>query len=234
MLNAIAILIPTRERPADLRLFLESWVKTTTGFSSVFIGIDKDDPTDYSFINDVVPENLSHCVNIQKYDRKPFLHLLNEMAQFCMVKDFKYVGFMEDDCCFESSWEQEFISQLEILQSSHGYGIVWGNDKINENRLVGLPFMTRNIIDVLGYMSPPEIECLWADYFWKLIGEKMNCLHYFPEITIEHRHYSTGKRPKCKISELVDNTGHRDYYSYQRYMQRHEEDIKKLNENKFI
>ena len=221
IVKKIAILIPTRERPADLKLFLDSWVKYTEGLSDLWIQVDKDDPTDYHFVKKY------NCIKLVG-DREPFLHILNGLAKISS-KQYDYVGFMEDDCCFTQLWEKIFIDKLDEIKKEKGYGIVWGNDNINKENIVGLPFMTSNIVKTLGYMSPPELEFLWADYFWKHLGQALDCLHYFPDILIEHRHYSTGKREKCKISEIVDKKGEKDYYNYMKYQnQGFENDVKKL------
>ncbi len=206
-MKKIAILIPTRERPKDLYLFAESWKNTTEGFSDVFIQTDRDDPTDYHFIKKYP---FVHIVG----NSKPFLHILNDLATLSTKLNYEYVGFMEDDCCFIDPWEKRFIQKLDELKKEKGYGIVWGNDNINKESIVGLPFMTSNFVKNLGYMVHPILEYLWGDYYWKEVGQEMNCLHYFPDILIEHRHYSTGKREKCKISENVDLEGRKDYHRY--------------------
>jgi len=208
MKNKIAVLIPTRERISDFIIFADSWVNTTNGLSDVIIRIDNDDTT-YEEIKHKYPQF------IYEYgERKPFLELLNELA----VKysdDYKYIGFMEDDCNFVTPhWEQSFISRLELIGK---YGIVWGNDLINNDRLVGLPFMTSSIVKTLGYMCPPEIKYLFADVFWKDLGNELCILSYMPEVVVEHRHYSTGKRQIDVISQIVDSNNNTDDSQYQLY-----------------
>ena len=82
-------------------------------------------------------------------------------------------------------------------------------------------------------MCPPEIKYLWADYFWLFIGKKMNSLHYFNDIIIEQRHYSTGKRKKDKISCEVDNRGKSDFEGYNKnYLTNNaKHDIEKLSKS---
>ncbi len=208
--SKIAILIPTRGRGEDFRFFAESWKKTTEGLSDVIVRIDDDDTEALTLVRDF-PEFTFHIG-----ERKPFLDLLNDLAKrYC--EEYPYLGFMEDDCNFNTpGWETTFIQKLEELGDN---GIVWGNDLLNEHTLVGLPFLNSKIVQRLGYMAPPEIKYLWADHFWLKLGRELNSLYYFPHIVVEHRHYSTGKRKKDDIAEVVDEDGTKDFVFFnQDYM----------------
>ena len=204
-MKKIAILIPTRERLEDFKIFAESWKNTTEGYSDVIVRIDDDDLT-YEEIKKEYPEF------VYEYgERKPFLDLLNDSA-IKYSETYDYIGFMEDDCNFNTQgWETMFINKLMDLGDN---GIVWGNDLVNGGYIVGLPFMNSKIIKKLGYMCPPEIKYLWADHFWKDIGEALGSLYYFPDVIIEHRHYSKGKRQKDAISIEVDSNGLNDCNAY--------------------
>lgn len=218
--DKILIILPTKQRIDDFKIFAKSWIDTTEGKSDVLVAIDNDDDTydnifdDYPFIFERVNPN-------------PFIVILNGLAiKYC--QEYKYIAFMEDDCNFVTpGWETAFISKLQEIGD---YGIVWGNDLINKNYIVGLPFMDSKIIEVLGYMAPPEIKYLWVDHFWKKLGEDLNTLHYFPNIIVEHRHYITGKRQKDNISNIVDSFGitDRDAYQGNYLINRYQSDLNKL------
>lgn len=216
----IAVLIPTKDRLEDFRIFAESWQNTTEGLSDVIVGVDAGDTSydemiaEFGFIK-------------EELEAKPFLYLLNDMA-VKYAKEYEYLNFMEDDCTFlTAGWERVFIAKLQEIGE---YGIVWGNDLLNGEYIVGLPFMHSKIVDVLGYMSPPEIKYLWADHFWKHLGTGLGTLFYFFDIIVEHRHYSTGKRAIDSVSVEVDSKGAEDFVGYnQHYLpNRLLEDIQKL------
>jgi hypothetical protein len=210
MIDKIAILLPTRNRLEDFKIFAESWKNTTEGLSDVVVRIDNDDLT-YEDIKKEYPQF------IYEYgERKPPITLLNELAiKYSQI--YNYVNFMEDDCNFNTKgWEKIFIDKINELGE---YGIVWGNDLINEHKLVGLPFMNSKIVRCLGYMAPPKIEYLWVDYYWLKLGQGLNSLFYFPNVIVEHRHYSTGKREKDLISEIIDVGGRNEmnvWYSFEK------------------
>lgn len=219
MKNKILIILPTKNRLEDFKIFANSWKNTTEGFSDVVVGIDLEDITydevkgDYPFI-------------YEKVNEKTPLSIVNSLAvKYC--NEYDYLCFMEDDCNFNTvGWESIFISKLNELGDN---GIVWGNDLINGISLVGLPFMNSKIVQKLGYMSPPEVNYLWADHFWITLGRALNSLYYFPEVIVEHRHYSTGKRIKDNISEIIDRGGAAEQNKFQIYLaNRFHEDLRKL------
>lgn len=220
MEERILVILPTKERLNDFIIFSESWVKTTEGKSDVVVVINEDDKTyeniksEYNFIYEYV-------------SKKPFLHILNEIA-VKYSESYRYIMFMEDDCNYVTNgWESIFINKLNELGDN---GIVWGNDLLNKDKLVGLPVLNSNIIRKLGYMSPPELMCLCVDNFWLALGNKLNSLYYFDDVIVEHRHYSTNKRNKDSVSVEVDLSLHPDLYSYNSlYLpNRFSDDIKKL------
>lgn len=221
-INKIAILIPTRERLQDFTIFANSWKNTTNGNSVVIVRIDNDDKT-YEEIKHQYPEFI-----FEYGERKPFLELLNEIAiKYC--NKYNYVGFMEDDCNFNTkNWEINFIKKINEIGDN---AIVWADDLINKNNLVGLPFMNSKIIKRLGYMCPPEIKYLWADYFWITLGRSLNSLYYFSDIVIEHRHFTTGKRKVDDVSKIVDSFSEKDYESWKFYLNNNlNDDLKKLKQ----
>jgi len=220
--DKILIILPTKNRLEDFKIFAESWVKTTEGKSDVLVVINFDDNT-YDDIKEKYP------FIYERVNPGSVLEILNQMS-VKYSKEYKYISFMEDDCNFVTEkWETSFIDKLKEIGD---YGIVWGDDLINRDYIVGLPFMDSKIIDVLGYMSPPEIKYLWVDHFWKKLGMDLGTLFYFSNIIVEHRHYSTGKRKKDEISVVVDSNGLSDMESYKNvYLkERYDLDLKKLKD----
>lgn len=218
--DKILVIVPTKNRLDDFKIFADSWVRTTEGKSDVVAAINFDDTT-YDGIQSEYP------FIYEKTEPSSVLSILNTIATK-YSKEYKYVSFIEDDCRFVTEgWESSFINKLNEIGE---YGIVWGNDLVNRDYIVGIPFMDSKIVDVLGYMTPPEIKYLWPDHFWKKLGEDLGTLWYFSDIIVEHRHYSTGKREKDEISNTVDSNGYNDMIGYkQNYLvNRYSGDLEKL------
>jgi len=217
--DKILMIIPTKRRLDDFLLFANSWVETNSGCSEIIVCIDKNDNT-YENIKSQYPFKYEYI------EPGSFMTIVNNIAvKNCST--YKYIGFIEDDCVFVTkNWDSIFIDKLNEIGDN---AIVWGNDLLNKSRLVGIPVMSSNIISTLGYMSPPELKCLYVDNFWLELGKALGTLYYFNDVIIEHRHYSTKKRNKDDISSFVDSTLHSDMISYNQYMSaRFQDDVKKL------
>ena len=53
--------------------------------------------------------------------------------------------------------------------------------------------MSTNIIEILGFMSPPQLIHLFMDNFWMVLGLNIGSLYYFDDVIIEHLHPYAGK-----------------------------------------
>ena len=186
MENKICVIVPTRKRLEDFKLYADSWVKTTEGKSVVVVGIDDDDETYDEIIN-----NNNYPFIYEKLSSKPFLHILNELA-VKYAEQYVCVSFIEDDFTYNTpGWETAVLNKMNEIGDN---AIVWCNDLINHDTMVASPFMDSNIIRTLGWMVAPRLHTLFGDHYWIELGRKLNSLYYFPNIIIEHRHYSKGKR----------------------------------------
>ena len=222
MKDKICVIIPTKERLNDFKLFAESWKNTTDGYSDVIVGVDNNDIT----YDELIKENV-YPFMWERVTPKPFLHILNELAvKYCHT--YNYVAFLEDEMSFNTPyWETLMINKLKELGDN---GIVWANDLINKENLVNMAFMNSNIVQKLGYMCTPGLKTQVADIYWMDLGKKLNSLYYFNDIIIEHRHYITGKRGMDKTSINVDSylQADRDYHATKEYKDKLEEDYIKL------
>ena len=224
MENKICVLIPTRKRLEDFKLFADSWIKTTEGKSIVVVAIDHDDNT----YDEIIKENIYPFI-YERQESKPFIKILNDMA-VRYAERYQCVAFMEDDCTYNTpGWETRILDKVNEIGDN---AIVWCNDLVNHNHIVGLPFMNSNIIRTLGWMATPRFSTLFVDHYWKRLGNKLNSLYYFSDIIIEHRHYIKGKRQKDEISKKVEYEASFDdgprYFKSQEFNNDIDNDVKKL------
>ena len=232
MENKICVLIPTRKRLVDFKLFADSWIKTTEGKSIVVVAIDTDDNTyDEIISNNVYPFIYERQVS------KPFLHILNDMA-VRYAEQYECIAFLEDDVTFNTyGWETPILNkQNEIGKNS----IIWCNDLSNDSvkygmpgnsgNQVGAPFMNSNIIRILGFMACPIFNTHHTDVYWLELGKKLNSLYWFSDIIIEHRHYCFDKRPYDDTAKKVNDEakGEPERYHSQEYKNNLIRDVEKL------
>lgn len=164
---------------------MRSWKDTVdTGVSTdvVFL-IDADDP--------VVDEYRSITgVRYTLFSRwQPMVHKLNHAA-LRQAENYRALGFMGDDHRPRTlGWNAHFVQKLRKCR----YGIAYGNDLYQGERLPTQWTMTSNIVNALGCMVPAPVEHLYCDNAVLELGRGAKCVYYMADVVIEHVHPVTGK-----------------------------------------
>lgn len=189
--------MPTRGRPENaIRLFHA--FKETAYFSDLVFCIDDDEKNLYDELYTLCENEL--WVKVVNAPRMGLNGTLNYWATW-YAKDYSYVAFMGDDHLPRTKhWDYEFAKALDGK-----LGVAYGNDLIQGEALPTAVFMSANIINKLGYMSPPELRHLFMDNFWKHVGAELGNLQYLPEQIIEHLHYTVGKAELDERYQAVNN-----------------------------
>jgi len=181
----INIIIPSRGRPDILSRLLESWAKTSNiSISDITVVLDEDDQQNY-------PKFTSVRYVWYPGKRLNLVQKLNGEATEA-AKNYPVVSFMGDDCVFHTpGWEQKII---EWQQKHHS--ICYCNDLLQEETLPNNVFIDSSIINALGFMAPRELNHYYIDNYWKDLGIRLRKIKYFPDVIIEHRHWSNSKAQK--------------------------------------
>ena len=131
--------------------------------------IDTDDPSEYvNPIGDILrvpPSNgMRRAVN----------------AAFAAYPDEDWYGVIGDDNRFRTpGWDARIESES---------GIVYGDDLFQHERIPTAWFVEGRIVRALGWLGLPMSDHLYLDNAWQALGEHMECLHYLPDVVIEHLH----------------------------------------------
>jgi hypothetical protein len=209
MKKDILILLPSRsngnKREENVERFLESWKLHTEGFSDVCVLLDDDDEFRYK----KHPEIL-YSIN----PNMRFVPKLNKAA-LKYKNQYKYIANFSDDFLIKNKWEKEFI---EFFTNNSGVGIAYGNDLLQKDKLPTAVCMTSNIIDILGYMIPPQLQHMYADNFWKDLGFHSKILKYFPHIIFEHLHPDAGKANRDNQYKYAAEVAQIDRQKYTTYL----------------
>lgn len=213
MKEKILWICPSRKRPERLKRLIESWKKTTSGFSELLIIIDSDDNS----YEELIKTYQEPIWEITEPAFGSFLHLINSKAVKYST-EFRYIGFMEDDIVFETpGYEVKFIKKLKDLGKT---GIVHAKDGIDKRKFVSIPVMDSYIIRTLGWFSPPCLKSLWADNFWRQMADYLKTYHKFEDVMIKHYHYSRDENTlKDETSSVVDGNYHPDKEAFYKYLE---------------
>jgi hypothetical protein len=184
-MKQIAIIIPSRTRPANIQRIHKQW----------FLITDKSITTDCVVVLD--DDNESEYPRLEGFryivvhtETRGAVDPLNQAAmQIC--NEYEYIGFWGDDMMpLTPGWNLQFYN---TLKTQGKYAMTYGDDGYQGERLPTQIVMDSSMIKRLGYMGHPEFRHICVDDFWKYIGKDLGTLVYTGNVKIEHRHYSIGK-----------------------------------------
>jgi len=182
----LAILVPSRSRPANIVELLEAWETTAAGgYAELVVAVDLDDPHLGGYLDIEMPDYADLVAG-------PRLRLggtLNALAPG-LAASYQAVGFMGDDHRPRSlEWDRRLVEALDAKP----LGVVYGNDLLMGPALPTAAFLDARIPRTLGYMVPPGMVHLYLDNYWKILGERLGTLTYLGDVIIEHAHPLAGR-----------------------------------------
>lgn len=193
-MKPILIVLPSKGRPGKIKDFYNTWRETTEGYSEVMTCLDSDDPAlnQYRKYKDILYDigcGRSMCGTSNRV--------------FYKYPNYKYYFMVSDDHRVRTKyWESRFMKKIE---KNGGIGVAYGNDLMYGEKLATAAFVSGQIFRALGYLALPGLYHMWIDKFYLELGRGLNKLFYFPDIFIEHMHFSIGKSPSDNWYLRVNN-----------------------------
>ena len=202
----LAILVPSRKRPEQLKRMIESVAVTTNLPIAIYVGLtseehmmDNEDNPYFKWVNEFY---IKHNKRIQIGtlffpDNLPTAQKWNNLAEYAM-KDPAIKLFMlgADDMYFTTPlWDEALIEHYEALECKlHVYALQDSRDSEGTPH----PIMTREWVESLGYFVPP-IFLHWKIDSWTVENAKFNeVFTHLKEFLLVH--------DKCNDKGLPDET----------------------------
>lgn len=224
MSNKIALIIPTRGRRDNMIRLIESWKRTTQGKSDIIMVMDEDDIKTYNGLSEE-----ERVIEAIIFGHRQDLCAKTNIFVSDLLKDHDILGSLGDDHVFLTPyWETKIIEWQDQFK-----GICYCNDLLQGENLPTNVFIHKEIIEPLGYMAPPILEHYFIDNYWKDLGLRLGNMHYFPEVIIEHKHWSNGKSEKDATYTDVENKFEKDRKVWDNYrITELANDVKKIQDAK--
>jgi predicted O-methyltransferase YrrM len=194
----LAIIVPTRGRPENIRKVISAWDFTNAWDQADLVLVaDTDDPEIQGY-RDVVAETehpdthqpLVTLVEVSEW--MPMVHKLNQVAITLAKPGAGYfaVGFAGDDHFPQTiGWTKRYLTVLREL----GTGMVYGDDGYQGRKLSTEWAITSDVIRALGRMVPAPVDHMYCDNSMMDLFNGAGALRHLPEVRIEHRHPIAGK-----------------------------------------
>lgn len=191
----LAVLIPTRGRPANIRQVIGAWDFTNAwDVADMWLLTDADD-AEAEYYERIVeetrnPDTGEPIIAVMEHKTwMPMVHKVDIAAR--MVADLYFaVGFAGDDHLPQTiNWAQTYLANLRQL----GTGMVYGDDGYQGRKLSTEWAVTADAVHALGRMVPAPVEHLYCDNSMMDVFGGAGAMLHLPGVRIEHMHPIAGK-----------------------------------------
>lgn len=172
----VSILCPSRGRPANVARLYKSLKDTTEGEWELLVRLDDDDwhRTGYLRARRLVAVTAP---------RGLMSTLWNDLLPYALGDVLMLCG---DDVVFRTlGWD----AKVRAAFPDDLIGLVHGNDlSPNSATIATHPFVSREWVEALGYLTPPYFESDYVDLWLTELADALGRRVYLPEVVIEHLH----------------------------------------------
>jgi hypothetical protein len=201
MADDLLVIIPTRGRPQAVPEIVQAW-DDTGATADLLFAVDTDDPELAAYKKHAAALKADPRVRFTFGKRRRLCGTLNAQGVKA-AKTYRYLAFLGDDHRPRPATMAWDFRIRECL--SGGPGIVYGNDLLQGEAMATAVAMTSDIVETLGYFSPPCLVHLCMDLVWVEWGRGMGRITYLPDMVIEHLHPAAGKAPSDAGYEEVNS-----------------------------
>jgi predicted O-methyltransferase YrrM len=188
----LAIIVPTRGRPENMRKVVSAWDFTNAwDVADLVMAVDQDDPAYQGYVdlldefNIGVTEGEPSPLRMISYPLwLPMVHKLDDTAR-ALADEYWALGFAGDDHLPRTiNWAKAYLEALHKL----GTGLVYGDDGYQHANLCTEWAMTADAVRALGRMVPAPVEHMYSDVSVLEVFRAANAVSYLPQVVIEHMH----------------------------------------------
>lgn len=205
----LAVIVPTRGRPENIRKVIAAWNFTNAwDAADLILAIDADDPKFQEYIDlqnehrhPDTDRNLFGIHVVEKW--LPMVHKLDQAAVlFAENGAYFAVGFAGDDHLPQTiDWAKTYLTALKEM----GTGLVYGDDGYQGRNLCTEWAVTSDVVRALGRMVPAPVEHMYSDVSILDLMDGAGAARHLPQVRIEHMHPIVGKAPEDEQYKRVNS-----------------------------
>jgi len=182
----LAVLVPSRGRPGNLRRLVEAIRDTATGDYRIYTYLDDDDPT----VDAYRGLDIRATIGPRIY----YAAAVNVCAAKAVADGADFLAMFGDDVLPETvGWDQRLIEAL-----NGRLGIAYGSDGLEAKHGPDLPthfIAPTEMYRRLGWIALPTIRHLFLDNVARELGKGLGNFVYLPDVKLTHMHRWAGLAP---------------------------------------
>lgn len=226
----LAIIIPSRGRPASVARTVEAW-KRTGAFevARLVYALNEADALLPEYLTSIgeAQRSLGDRVERVAIGDCKMVPRLNQVARLLVApaNDIRALGFQGDDHVPRTEgWAHRYLAELDELVDAYGSGMVHGDDGVHGRKLCTEWAVSRSWVETLGRMVPALVQHLYCDDAVHDLAKAAGVYRYLgDDITIEHMHPLHGKGQRdatYAAGGLNDSIKHDDRRQYLKWSMR--------------
>lgn len=178
----ISVLVPTRNRPDNVRRLVTSGRATADGDLEFIFYVDDDDEVSADVVRELDCELLTGPRVV-----------LSEMWNRCWERASHDVAMhCGDDIIFRSEhWDTRVLEAFDLVDDKIAF--VHGRDGFQDAQLGTHGFLHRRWVEAVGYFVPPYFSSDYNDLWLTEVADALDRRVYLPDIYTEHMHPVVGK-----------------------------------------
>lgn len=189
----LAILVPTRGRPHNLKRLAAAAKETCVSDYTIFARVDDDDTSKYPKL-----DNVEYVVGPRIF----FSKSVNEVADIASERGYSHLAILGDDVVPSTKgWDATLMNAVPDM------GVAYGSDGLENLHGSDLPthvVVPTKMYDILGWIALPTLRHLFCDNVWRELG-KMTDFVYFPDIKLTHLHRWNKTAPDDKTYQEAND-----------------------------
>lgn len=188
----VLAVIPSRGRPERATLAARALLRRATGPDAyVTVVTDEDDPCHEEYVAKLPRHDHFYHEVLAPEQTGDLVRATNTVAvAIARHTPDAIIGNLGDDhLCRTDGWDEI------VAEAARTPSIVYGDDRLQGERLPTAPFISALIVRALGWYALPSCHHMYIDDAWKALGVVTGTLRYVPELVIEHVHPATGAVP---------------------------------------
>jgi hypothetical protein len=170
----LAILVPSRGRPANIARLVEACARTCRLDTVIAFGLDEDD--------DALASNLKAadgCFTSVR-PRMGLARWTNTLS--ALHEDTRWQASIGDDMVpVTDGWDER------LCEAAGPAGMAYPNDR----RRTDIPeaiVISTGLVRALGWLCEPSLSHWFVDSVWRDLGHAAGCLRFLPDVVVDHRH----------------------------------------------
>lgn len=186
----LAVLVPSRGRPANLERLIRAVHQTARGRTHVLAGVDRDDPQLDAYL-DLRKRLLLPSDGIRvSENRRNLVQWTNRLAYLTKGMYRFYASLGDDMIPKTPGWDIKLMDAID--EDFAGTGIAYPWDGIRDD-IPEAYVISADLVDTLGWVMQPSLQHFYNDNVWADIGHGARCIRQLRGVIIDHANVGTGR-----------------------------------------